>query len=444
MSLRNIPKRLSDSQRRTVCRLAFMLCVIVPTLFAVRLVFSPSSNSGIETALRAATGISATIQSVQTPRPGIYTLNSVELPGPNDRMLQLGTVHVAAGNICQIGIPETVRIDCSELTKLVQQFCGATLPTTPAGLKSITPVFLRCRRLVVSDRDFPDDPARQLILSPIEFHFAADSGGSIASLRFQIAGSTAAQQIEITVSKPVNDPAGGVQVHVVTGETLIPVWLAKAIWPEADSLLPTGQFSGQIEMAVDEGGRSQGLIKGSVSQADLQQLFGWTSLDMTGSAQLVNLHCAVEAGRIRSFSAILSAQSGTIGPAALNTMAELGWQTARPVAGEQKTGYRHFQLECRFENGRAGFGPRNDAGVVAWTEDGVAVVSSPLSQTVEPMESLARRIFQNPGSSPASIATLGDRAVGFLGRFNLATESVGEGPVQYRMAETRQGTNDRF
>ena len=442
------PTRFSDSQRRTICRLLFVFCAIVPTLFAIRQVFSPSSPTEIETALRAATGIVASVASVETPRPGFYTLQSVQLPIADGAELMLGTVHVATGTACQIEIPETVRIDCADLTSLVQQFCTVALPTTQAGLTSSTPMVLRCQRVIVSDREFPNDPARQLILSPMVFHFATDSDRSVAAIRFQIAGLSAAPPVEIMIEKPVNSAAGGQLVRVATGDSMIPVWLAKAVWPEAESLLPTGQFSGQIAIAVDAAGRMDGAVGGSLTQADLRHLFSGTCLDMTGIADLLNVQCSIESSRIKSFSTILSAESGSIGMAAADSFSNLGWKVSSPISGEHSTRFLHFQLECNFENGRLAFSPlqewNQEWNIVAWAEDNRVVVATQNRQTTERMEKLARNLFQNPGTGPARVEALDNRAITFLSCFSLVPETLDEKQTEVRMAEGDRSPAGRF
>jgi hypothetical protein len=73
---------MSDNQRRAVCRILFLLVCALPTSVVAYWIGHPQTPSGWEMAIKAQLGLTAHIDSIETPGPNVTILRGLELSDP--------------------------------------------------------------------------------------------------------------------------------------------------------------------------------------------------------------------------------------------------------------------------------------------------------------------------------------------------------------------------
>lgn len=74
---------MSDNQRRACCRIAFLLLCAMPTALVSYWIAHPQTPESWEVAIKAHLGLSAQIDSVETPGPNVTILRGLELTDPD-------------------------------------------------------------------------------------------------------------------------------------------------------------------------------------------------------------------------------------------------------------------------------------------------------------------------------------------------------------------------
>ncbi len=75
-------KTMSDNSRRAVCRLAFILLCALPLSLILYRIFHPVTTTHWQQAIKANLGLTAQIESVETPLPFVTLFHNVKLIDP--------------------------------------------------------------------------------------------------------------------------------------------------------------------------------------------------------------------------------------------------------------------------------------------------------------------------------------------------------------------------
>ena len=78
---------MSDNQRRSICRILFVIVCVLPTFAIGYWICHPQTASGWERAIRAQLGVTARIDSIETPGPYVTILRGLEFLDPDGETL---------------------------------------------------------------------------------------------------------------------------------------------------------------------------------------------------------------------------------------------------------------------------------------------------------------------------------------------------------------------
>jgi hypothetical protein len=100
---------MSDNQRRTICRLLFLLTCALPTAVCGYWIGHPQTASGWERAIKAEMGVEAEIGFIATPSPFKTILHDVRFSDPEyGSLLETVAIEVTMGDQVQVKIPHPV------------------------------------------------------------------------------------------------------------------------------------------------------------------------------------------------------------------------------------------------------------------------------------------------------------------------------------------------
>lgn len=101
---------MSDNQRRVICRLVFLLVCALPTAISSYWICHPQTADGWAQAIKAETGLEASIDSVETPSPYETVLRQLTLTDPEQGILfETVEVRIRFGKQVEVEIPYEVR-----------------------------------------------------------------------------------------------------------------------------------------------------------------------------------------------------------------------------------------------------------------------------------------------------------------------------------------------
>ncbi len=112
--------QLSDNWRRTICRCAFLILCVLPTLVSGYWIFHPQTAGQWEQAIRAELGIPTDIDSVETPGPNVTILRGFRLFDPETGELFATTqVRVIRGYPNRLVIDYPTTVSCEAIARLI-------------------------------------------------------------------------------------------------------------------------------------------------------------------------------------------------------------------------------------------------------------------------------------------------------------------------------------
>ena len=123
--------QLSDDQRRTICRLLFLLLCALPTAIVVYFILHRPSPRDWERQIRAELGTLVKIDSVETPTPSLTMLRGVEILPTGDSGVRqnvfegqkINELAIVFGNERnQVVIMDPIETDSAALKKMISDF----------------------------------------------------------------------------------------------------------------------------------------------------------------------------------------------------------------------------------------------------------------------------------------------------------------------------------
>jgi len=113
---------MSDNQRRVLCRLIFLLACAIPTAFSSYWICHPQTADGWEQAIKAETGVEASIDFVETPTPYETVLYKLRLRDPEHGvLLDTPQVRIRFGKYVDVEIPYKVNhVDNRGLARMLK------------------------------------------------------------------------------------------------------------------------------------------------------------------------------------------------------------------------------------------------------------------------------------------------------------------------------------
>ncbi len=113
---------MSDNQRRVLCRLIFLLACAIPTLVSSYWICHPQTADGWAQAIKAETGVEASIDFVETPTPYETVLHKLQLTDPEHGvLLDTAQVRIRFGKYVDVEIPyEVNHVDNRGLARMLK------------------------------------------------------------------------------------------------------------------------------------------------------------------------------------------------------------------------------------------------------------------------------------------------------------------------------------
>lgn len=339
--------RLSDNQRRVVCRLAFLVLCLLPASTATYFIFHRPGPAVWEKRIQAQLGIKTRIESVVTPLPDCVVLRGIEIVDPDSgisaRLQELTVVRHPDGHDVMLVEPVIIPADalanllarCSD--QLEQSDLGSlrwritfgklSILDPVHGLVDFMPAILEVRKLDSSIR-LPD-------ASSIQAKLIARPASQPDSL------------IEFELEKtPSHD---FVAIH--TNDAALPCHLFRP-WHEDVSFLGAGcGFQGTIELQVNRKNKVGGQIRGDLKNVQLDGIAALLEQPLTGVCDLESIHCNLVDSLIDSASFhVASRSTGSIGRVLLDAAIGLGIET-EISANQQVVPFGNLAFDVQIEQG---------------------------------------------------------------------------------------------
>jgi len=248
----SMEKNLSDNQRRTICRVLFLLVCALPTFATVYFATHQRTANDWAQLLKAELGVETSIGVVETPRPGEMLFHDVKLYGDDgDVIFESVKAKVLIGNENRIEFQNLIQITRKGLSEFLDE-APARLVKTRANFK---PWIVTFQDVEIEDEDDQNFENRPFYLSDV--NVVIRSGGNGTHLT---ASASNLGTIDFSRS-PGNEraPVGQLEVRIDTHRNPVPCWLAKDWFPDLRQLGSQAHFSGFAAIHSSDGMASSSL-----------------------------------------------------------------------------------------------------------------------------------------------------------------------------------------
>lgn len=305
---------MSDDQRRTLCRIVFLLVCVLPTATILYFMFHRPGAQQWERMVRAELGLPVKIESVETPTPTLTILRGVSLlpnsqsqnepeqQSPqqlaNRRIEELAIVFGEEKN--QIIVMDSVELDPDSLTTLASELTrqlGKSLSINSNWR-------IRFKKVTLVDPEFNrPDFALQPVDMFVEPTQLKDQAGELQeAVHISMQAQAAEQSIDAGLLAEVWTTAEYTAVRLDTRNERLPMYLARSWQRHLDQLGAQCTFNGKLSLTFPNQDPSQltGGIAGNLYNIQLDQITGVPGSGLRGSCDLHDFTCNLDQGRIDS------------------------------------------------------------------------------------------------------------------------------------------------
>ncbi|MEE2826609.1 MAG: hypothetical protein VYE64_08280 [Planctomycetota bacterium] len=348
-------RRMSDNNRRLVCRLLFLALCAVPTM---SLVYWITHRPGIrewQEAVQAKLGVEIEIDSLETPRPGETILRGIRVNQPFGKTVHhINEITVMTAPTHRVVVSDMVSVAPEDLLELIHQ---ASQHAFLVGRIS-QPWQIEFQTVAVDPN--PDSSDLGLVLSPLQIDIRQDDHGVMATANFQRSGIEDSESMECQVFYPHEPQVLRPEIYVDTRGNRLPCWLATDFVEDLASMGEEATFSGTATLLIDDENRVSGKLTGVFDQINLHDLGEPVHQRLSGMAQANVLECEIVEDRLRRLHAKLQcAEGGWISPQVLiSAQHHLNLQSTGMRARNQFIPYSSFGVEFLLD-------PPNDRFLVA-------------------------------------------------------------------------------
>ena len=336
---------MSESQQRLICRLAFVIVCLLPTMFVVWTIFSPGRTARWESRFQDGLGLNAKIESVTTPLPGIIELHQVSLSDfQAGHLLDLADIKLA-------DTPQGTRCIVSELTINAEEL-GLFLQRINSLLEKKT----ECKKFRVRfDRInvVHENADTKRILSQKLEDCVLDCQETATEkkilLDFKLSAATA-NDCQLAIIVDQTKDKSQVKWIFKTKGAAVPCWIVSG-WIEQMALLGDDcTFSGEATGGY-LAGKPFAQVKGTFVNLDLSRLVQQSfPHELTGLATIEVDKCLItEQGIVKANGKFSTQQEGLIGPTLLAAAKQyLSMRTPQDLPiGTVSYGMIEFEFETR-------------------------------------------------------------------------------------------------
>jgi hypothetical protein len=296
---------LSDNQRRTICRIAFLVGCLAPTLGLIYAIFHRPTAADWARNIKAELGVEATIEGIETPWPGVTILRGVKFLDPEaGRLFEATEVKLELDESAnRIVIDQKLSLTNTGLIKLVQLINEH--PLRRHGVDRPWLVYFNDLVTIYETKLSDSNPTLGQTLTientQIEVRPRHKQDGTEMQVRFQIAGEPIVLSPDQHVlpepvvdaylarSFTMQDGSSDLLLELDTKGAALPCWLLGDLVSELKGLGAKARFAGSLTF-VPKGGDSVGRIQGRFSQLDRSQYYA------TGAVEALDLYCSFNRG----------------------------------------------------------------------------------------------------------------------------------------------------
>lgn len=417
--------RLSDNQRRALCRLVFLLVCALPTAAVVYSIVHQPGPVQWERFIQAQLGIKVRIESVETPAPAHTILRGVRFPesalGITTQSSDLVIEEIAIFSSSEggkISIVHPVAIPTDALTRVVNR-CSQHLEHSNLGS---FPLQIDFSKISLTDSE---SRTADLIMQPAGLVIERISGTPEqpeSYIQVQLLTRLPAENPENLFKLLFQKTARNQYVKVETNGA-VPCRLFEH-WQNDLSWLARSRFRGNVEFWINSEHEVDGFVSGDLTGVALDKLAGAYGLPLRGNCNLSAIECRIVDSQIDTARFHVSSnRQGTVGRSFLQSARSLGIRARmEPEADALK--YRTLDFDVTIDNGFFTLTGLNS--MLAGDETGAAVVSCE-NDTKMPLHYLATLL--------TSEKSMGSQYYAFMNRFKIPAD---------RMAASEMDSTPRF
>lgn len=343
---------MRDTTRRFWCRVGFLLGCLAPTLVVVGWVvflqtpyFRAVEKKRWTNALGERLGLTATVDAVTHPEPGLVRFHGLVLldPETEEPLISARTLDLARQGQGWIIYGAAAEARQTSLVRMVRQLQHSALERSAATDAA-------CQ--LVLDALHLTDAKHSQTLNDVQLVWESRFGGPRLSLDFRLAGWPMSRpaRLQATRNRQTEPPVTAWEFD--TGPQPLPCSLFAILWSPLGAFGDEAQAEGQISWAdVPEGW--EGIAKVHFSHIDLDRLFtGRFPHKLSGDAQLELDHLRWGSGRVLQATGTLATDGGVVSHSLLASMAAadgLRLRVPSRVLQAQQPLWRYRELALRFE-----------------------------------------------------------------------------------------------
>ena len=320
---------MSDNQRRVLCRLIFLLACAIPTLVSSYWICHPQTADGWAQAIKAETGVEASIDFVETPTPYETVLHKLRLTDPEHGvLLDTAQVRIRFGKYVDVEIPyEVDHVDNRGLARMLKTMHQNTVRRgvdKPWRIRFAKPL-----KIARSDTAlFADDPSvspdslqamlysqqNTFVIEGLNLDIVPSVDGTTVGANFALADSNQAQSLQNQNSQnPINvqlkrEPYGQA-IWLDTVNQALPCWLAADFAGDiTNGLGQDAVFAGELQITSHfPSNRNQVDIDGVISRLSVSAIPLNQAINKQTHFQVTLDNCRFVDGQATQWWALLEA-----------------------------------------------------------------------------------------------------------------------------------------
>ena len=319
--------RLSDNQRRFICRTVFLLLCVLPTSCALYSVFHrPGTREWVQH-IQSNLPLKVDLVSVETPLPKQAILRGLQILPSDSGLFEELDGFVADEVVIEFGRNQNeilfvhpmqieMRTFAGLLSRMVDELDDSTLGNQRWQF-SFSKVTLVDSKLQTND----------FVLKPMSV--TLDRGRSnldsnSEALQARVLAPVDSDQPDKQLSLEFQKMNQGWLLTIDARQAAIPSNLLRHFVDEVPMIGSGGHFTGQIELLVDHEGKTRGTVEGQIKDVRLDK-FKLGSGTLAGICNIDRLYCEINDGRI-GFSAmqVVSESPISVSREFLNTAYDFG------------------------------------------------------------------------------------------------------------------------
>jgi len=315
---------LHEGTRRTICRGAYLLVGVLPTLGLIAWAAAanlPAVKRTAEARLIDAFELAVTLGDVSFPRPGVTLYENAQIADPETgRVVAVASwieIRVEAGTtIVEIAGAEADDQHLDRLYRAIERRMRVQQAAASA------PVRIVARQFTL----FGERGSATLANLLAELR-VTDEAARLA-IRFSLPEAAGETPVQLQIDRLHAEPAE-TRIELRTGGAPLPLPFVEPIWPGLAALGKTATYRGYA-WAKHDGDRWSGEFTGRLEGVDMESLVGRHSTHrLTGRGAIELAKLSFAAGRIATLEGRLEAGPGAIGVSLLESLhRELGMTAA--------------------------------------------------------------------------------------------------------------------